>query len=197
MKKIAIDKARKRLSMAAVNLASLKRAKNFEEFEPVWYHFLVSANAVDMILYENSKGSREKPWYGRKVNIRRTDPLLSYMHAARNADEHGVEPVVQHQDGFLAFGIAGEAVHIGSIRTGPDGSLEAIIHPVNGKYPTVVNQPPYPKLVTVVDNRFGDRFDPPTEHLGKPLIDRTPVAVATIWLAYLEGLVSEAEQFVE
>ena len=30
-------------------------------------------------------------WYGRVKKLRKDDPLLSYMHHARNSEEHGIE----------------------------------------------------------------------------------------------------------
>ncbi len=183
--------------MAADDLDGLRQARNFDEFEPAWSRFLVSANAADMIIQSNAKGGREQPWYGRKIHARRKDPLLAYMHTARNVDEHGIEPVARDEPGFLAIGVAGDSIHIENAVFRADGSFTATVRPVDGKLPTIVNQPAYPKLVAVTDDRFGDTFAPPSEHLGKPLTDASPIGVATVWLAYLEGLVGEAEQFVD
>jgi len=42
-----------------------------------------------------------------------------------------------------------------------------------------------------VQTRFPD---PPTEHMGEPLEDTSVLALATLYLSYLKGLVDEAEQ---
>lgn len=48
-------------------------------------------------------------------------------------------------------------------------------------------------LVTVVDERFGDRFDPPMEHMGEKLEALTAYRAAQAVIPYLEGMIREAE----
>lgn len=174
MKKAGIDKARKRLALARQHLEAVRVAKTFEEFEPAWYQFLVATNSVDGILEGAAKGpGTSQPWYGGKIHQRRNDPLLSYMHAARNVDEHGIEPVAVHVKAVLFIG------------------TDARGWPFFG-----ASDRPFVHLVPVKDERFGDVFKPPTEHLGKPLANNAPYPVAALWLAYWEALTDEAESRV-
>jgi hypothetical protein len=46
-------------------------------------------------------------WFGRKKYDRKTDPLLRYIHHARNADEHGLEAVTSHDPASLSVGGGG------------------------------------------------------------------------------------------
>jgi hypothetical protein len=196
VKAAAFERAKKRLLMAANDFEALSQSKDFDEFEPRWCHFLISANAVDMILESHAKGPREQPFYGKRVKLRRTDPLLRYMHYARNSAEHGIEPVVQHQAGRVAIGRGGEPVHIKSLEFNR-GKMVAEFVPINGVMPTVEVVAAHPKLVPVFDMRSKTRADPPTTHLGEPLNDTTPIAVGLAWLSYLQRSLLEMEQFVD
>jgi hypothetical protein len=46
------------------------------------------------------------------------------------------------------------------------------------------------RLVPVIDH--GDKYDPPTEHLGVPLKDRSPLGVADLGLAFLRSMTDDA-----
>ena len=75
-------------------------ATNYADFEAAWTDFLVSTNAIYTILEVGAKGSpQSRQWFGRKKIERRNDPLLQYLHQARNADEHGMAPVADRSRG--------------------------------------------------------------------------------------------------
>lgn len=183
--------------MAKAELDAIEHVREFDQFEPGWYKFLLAANAADMIIAESATGAKSKPWYGRKKHLRRNDPLLRYMHAARNADEHGIEPVVEVKPGFFQIGSPGEAVHIGRLVVERGVIKQLSLNPVSGRYPQVRHENAVCKLKPVFDSRYGDTFDPPTEHLGLPLEKADAVSVAKLWLAYLTDLVSEAEKLLD
>lgn len=193
MKKAAIEKARRRLIDAKAELEAVCACTNFAQFQQCWYKFLCTANSIDAVLEFGSRSDpKTRPWYGQKINLRRKDPLLGYMHQARNVDEHGIEGVTEHVPGSLVIGVAGESVHVNMMVSGPDFTY-ADLSPVNGKLPTVRVTRPHVRLISVKDDRFGDVFDPPTVHLGQPIQDTSPIGVATLWLHYLNTLVDEAE----
>jgi hypothetical protein len=53
------------------------------------------------------------------------------------------------------------------------------------------------RLVRVHDTRFHDFCDPPKEHLGEKIkLFMLPDEIGRLGLAYLTGLVSEAEEWV-
>lgn len=51
---------------------------------------------------------------------------------------------------------------------------------------------PRMELVTVRDSRFGDQFDPPEMHLTRPIVDRSPPAVAGMAIRYFDVMLEEA-----
>jgi hypothetical protein len=56
--------------------------------------------------------------------------------------------------------------------------------------------PPSAELIPVRDDRFGNVFEPPTQHLGSILTDVSPIAIARPGFKYHEELVQAASQVV-
>jgi hypothetical protein len=197
MKKIAVEKAHNRVERATAAFDRIAHSDNFASFAEAWTDFLLAANSVFSIL---EKGAKESPhsrqWYGGKKKQGRDDELVRYMAQARNADEHGIEPVVEHDPGYFAIGDPGEHVVIQGLTANSSGISGTLI-PVDGKYPTITIKPAHPKLIPVFDDRFGGQwFDPPTMHLGQKLSDVSPLAAAEMMLKYVSDLVEEAQRYV-
>lgn len=193
MNKTGLSKAKGRLQKSRECVERIRIAQEFETFESAWTDFLLASNSVYSVLEQSVKGhTKAEEWFGRKKHERRIDPLLAYLHQARNTDEHGIEPVAEHDPGGFSIGTRGEHVSIENMVFGPEG-LHATIRPVDGKYPTIQIRTPRAVLIHVRNSRFGDVFNPPREHLGKTLDDNSPLSVAELGLAHLEKLVEEAE----
>jgi hypothetical protein len=174
MKKIAVDKARDRLRKAGTILRRVADTKTFPEFQSAWTDFLIALNTITFVLEKGaSSNAQSRQWYGGKKKIGRKDPLLRYLHQARNADEHGLEPVAEHRPGHIAIGVGGESVHIRSL-TFSAGQITGSFDPVDGKLPTIHVAAPHVALITVSDDRHGEKFDPPKEHLGETFLDTSP-----------------------
>ena len=191
MNKTAIEKAKKRLDKARVSLNRMQSSMNFDEFESAWSDFLLAANSVHSILEYGARNSpQSRQWYGTKKNQRRKDPLLSYLHQARNVDEHGIAPVAKRNPGGIRVG-GGSFSEIDQVAIDM-GLMSKDALPASGNFPPILAIPSHIFLVTVTDDRFGDSFPPPEEHLGTPLSDKSPNGVAAAGLAYLERLYDEA-----
>lgn len=134
----------------------------------------------------------------RKKRQRTEDPLLCYMHQARNSDEHGIAPVTEQRGTSLAVGKPGEHVHIGRLEFRQSGQtifVSGSATDSTGK-DAPIRVRPRVILIQVEDERFGTKFDPPDSHLGNPMQDDSPLNVASLWLKYLAALIDEAAQFV-
>ena len=193
MKKIAVEKAQARLDRVREAYQRMDSSANFKDFEPAWVDFITALNTIHSVLEQGAKdSSQSRKWYGDKKHERRRDPLLRYIHQARNADEHGVEPIIQHDPGGLSIGRGHQTVHINSLVMEQGKIVQYDVTAADGTpiLPEVIL--PHVKLVTVRDDRFGDQFDPPTQHLGNSLDGGSPLEVATIALKYHEELVGEA-----
>lgn len=170
-------------------------ARNFPEASSAWQRFLVSSNRIYNRLHAGARGdTKDEPWYGKKVHERKGDPLLSYMDHARDVDEHGLEPVIREEPGFVA--LTGDFIINGTLSFGPSGFGPGTNFTMQGinpnRPPGVMMKGPEARLVDVTDTRFGDTFSVPQEHMGKPIPNATPAVIAELALIYLEGLIQEA-----
>lgn len=141
---------------------------------------------------QGAKGnSKSVPWFGRKKGERKRDPLLSYLHHARNSSEHGIERTVgqtpPNRDGWgrpLKFNERTELFKFQS-HDPETGELKA-----EGE---ALFAGPTLKPVKVADPRYGDVFDPPRTHLGReiPFSDFAD-GIAKQAIVYFTLLVAEA-----
>ena len=191
----AVDQARARLRKAEKALYALKAASNYNEAEDAWSDFLLAASGIYSKLEQGAKTKGSSAgWYGRKKKERKDDPLMRYLHYARNSDEHGIERVAERGGNLV------DPLLRGPLKFNGRRLYELTTWAPDGK---PVKNPAYlygPSLTMVVvhDRRFNDYCSPPPEHMGKKieLDDWSLVGFATLGLAYLKGLVAEAEQLI-
>jgi hypothetical protein len=190
MDPIALRHAQVRLQKAEAALLALQSARSFDHVETAWSDFLLAASAIYSKLDQGAKSSaRSTAWFGRVKRLRKTDPLLRYLHHARNSDEHGIEDTT-HRKALGAEWIWPDGqktlirfddpnVQLRETSSG-DVPLDRLIH--------------YTDLVPVTDRRYGDSFEPPDTHLDRAVTTRDPVQIANIAIGYLQSLVAEAKE---
>lgn len=212
MKRSAIEKAKGRLRIAQKALVELKSSRTFSEFSDAWYVILTSSKNVYTVLEQGAKVSPQSmQWFGAKKQIRKSDPLLQYMFEARNDDEHGLGSAIELKPELYEIGVSGlgfsnkvrldggpfsnvvvEGCGTAVAFEGGPPSPNLQVTPLDGKPVRVRRTPATTKLAPVAAR--GDRtYEPPTHHLGQPLRDISPIAVAELNVAYLADLVTEAE----
>jgi hypothetical protein len=194
MKPHALELAAERLDMAEVEIFVIERASTYKEFRIAWTKFLLALNATYSKLEQGSKGGgKSEGWWGRLKNRRRTDPLLQYLHQARNTDEHGIVPVsklVPQQIGIGSIKPGVNNMEFGSINISEKGIF---LGPNSkGEIPDVTIYPPYAELVTVIDTKHNNVYEPPTVHLQKTLEDTSPLGVARAGLNFLKSALEDA-----
>jgi hypothetical protein len=192
----AVEQAKQRAIKAQKALAAFKAATTFAEAEEAWTDFLIAASAVYSKLEQGAKGHpKSEPWYGKKKKERRDDPLLRYIHHARNSNEHGIERVV------------------GTTPPNYDGTGKPL--KFNERYPVKfkVHDPvtkqqigdemegvfagPTLKPIRVYDRKHGDYFDPPEMHMGAEIPYRDFVdGLGAVALCYLSSMIVEAESLL-
>jgi hypothetical protein len=177
MRKAAVGKARDRLASARARLVELESSKDYNAARRCWYDFLLPSNAVFSVLEQGAKGqNKSAPWFGSKRRERRDDPLLRYVHHARNADEHNVpsvteldrQKVVMVEDGKPIAEIRDVVGNKGTFY-----SLSADPSPNLTKINEMRVYPDRAKLIRVYDS--GVWYDPPSEHLGLQIEDNGPM----------------------
>src|SRR5690606_27755019 len=94
----AVEQAKIRLKKAETAIARLKSADSFEQAEDAWTDFLSATSTIYSKLEQGAKvNGKSSAWFGRKKKERKDDPLLRYLHYARNSDEHGVQRLVERR----------------------------------------------------------------------------------------------------
>jgi hypothetical protein len=196
-----------RLEKAQDALKRLDAASTLDEAESAWSDLLLSGNAIYSKLEQGSKvsGGRASGWFGRAKKVRKDDPLLSYMHHARNSEEHGIEDITKRMKAGEATVTIREplnepfdATKLYGLKLTVDADSRGHVR-VSSSNEDLVSTRMYDKpslaLIRVLDPRYNDYFDPPYEHLGIKLADQSPLAVGGLFVAYLARLIDEARSF--
>lgn len=185
----AIEQAKARLQKAERALAELKAAEYFDDAESAWSDFLLAVSGVYSKLEQGAKGHpKSGPWFGAEKNLRKTDPLLRYLHFARNADEHGIERVTDRSLDNLDLKFNERRTikvqRQNKLTKEPEGD------PIEG-----VIAGPSLKLVRIYDRRFGDFCEPPSTHLGDlvPFGGNFPDMAGEVALKYIRLMIERAE----
>lgn len=182
MNPLALPKIAERLNRAAKAGTSFRDA-GLDHFASAWSSYLSNLNSAYNFMEIGARGHpKSEHWIGGVKGLRRSDPLLCYLHHARNADEHGLEKIIgtaKTQDSIIAtagsvtihsatFTAAGETVTYGPA----DPKLQN--NPIHTEIVTGI------KLVPVTDK--GVTFPLAEQHLGKTLTGLSLSEVA--WLAH-------------
>lgn len=189
MKPEAVEAARERLDRAERAVVRLERGGfDLAALRSEWIDYLAAAHVVFSKLEQGVKGNPAAyAWFGARLQDRRTDPLLSYLHHARNAQDHGIPGSVRKQ----RMGLRAESPETKLVRD-PSGRVTSVVHPV-GVPISVKVVPPHLSLEPVRDR--GTLFQPPTAHFGVALPEVSPATVARAGLAYLSWMIGQAEGF--
>lgn len=155
-----------------------------------WSDFLIYANRIYEKLSAGANTSKTRAWAGRMIFQRRKDPLLIYLHQARNSDEHGFDGIVKLVPSSIT-NLTGAPLEMQELIGPADARGYQFTLPPGG---IVSIKPAHAEIVEVHDRRHGDSFPPPTSHLGKPLANHDVSHVAGLSLAFLEGMVLDAQQ---
>jgi hypothetical protein len=199
----AIRHSLDRLEKARDALGRIERSKTLDEVASAWSDLLINGNAIYSKLEQGSKAAsgRASGWFGRAKKVRKDDPLLSYVHHARNSEEHGIEDVTTRMkagQATLTFREPFDPKKLDGLELRIDTDERGHVL-VSSSDEEVVSSQMYDKpslvLVRVKDDRYSDYFDPPFEHLGKALPDQSPSTVGRLFIAHLTGLIEEAKIF--
>ncbi len=193
MDAIAVELAKSRLAKTNKALAALKAATNYEQAEEAWTDFLLAAATIYSKLEQGSKGDgKSRGWFGQEEKERRDDPLLRYLHYARNSDEHGIERVAGYTGDNYDLG--GRKLRFNERIPYQAQQLDKVSNETFGEKHEVVLAGPTLKPIRVHDRRFNDYCDPPDEHQGKHVrFSSFVIDIVEAAIPYLTELVSEAE----
>lgn len=186
----AIEKARSKLARSIAIHGEMERSPSLADVRIAWPDFLINANGVFSALEQGAKDSEpSKRWFGGVSKFRRSDPLLQYLHQARNSEEHSLEEQTYPIPGSLLVVGTGNGPHEATLNSNPDGSLRITYDPRKAK---VLNYKPQ-LVFTQVSNR-GVQYPAPESHRGVKLFQISPQKAAALVILYLEEIIQEAEQ---
>jgi hypothetical protein len=190
----AVAKAKSRLDKAWQAGQRFRTAQTVEEYASAWGDYLIALAGVYTALEKGAQLSpKSQPWFGRKKHERKTDPLLKYLHHARDSEEHGLEPILQPAN--VTFTLApdgGVEIREASATVGNNkvefGRQDGLVPPGSSMVSLGL------RLVPVHDDRFGDTFYPPDQHLGQPITSIRDLL--NMSFRYHEALVREAADLI-
>lgn len=189
----ATAKAKSRLRVARRAIEDLRQCQDFDTFNDIWYTFLAAFKNVYTVLEQGTKNSAQgRQWFGGRKHERRQDPLLQYLYQARNDNEHGINNVAEYVPGEVRGGVRKPGFSNSMRFSVIDGQITQL-ESLDGLPVLVERTLPHVKLVRVHD-RAGRPYDPPDQHRGQNLTDRSPLHVATLAVDYLGDFVAEAER---
>ncbi|RWO12613.1 MAG: hypothetical protein EOS08_30350 [Mesorhizobium sp.] len=200
----AMPKCLMKLSKAKQSLQRCRSAAGFQEFASHWSDFLTHTGGVLNALEAGANGTPQgRQWWNADVKKKaRADPLLRYMHQARNVEEHELNPTSRLQPRAVGIGLGGENIMIDRAEITREffenpqvAAARQAWRTSDGRIPTVVYIPEGPRLATLADVRYKTVFEPPQEYNGKRLRDNSPIVVAELYIAYLEDLIATAGEF--
>jgi hypothetical protein len=109
---------RREVEHAREAMASMRNAASLEAFEEYWKQFLRRMERA----WNKTKGHYGRSpkfgyWAASVEELRRKDPLLSYLYNARGAEEHTVNEITEREHGSIGIGLAD------GVGVQPDGSV--------------------------------------------------------------------------
>ncbi len=184
------DQPFQELARAREAIASMRASQSVEQFEEQWKEFLRRLErSWNKARAHFGKSPKWNGWQGRIENLRRTDPLLSYLVNARGAEEHTVNEISSRQPGGFGVNAAeGNSLYIERMQF--NNGVVSIKSPQRLKIEF------FPARMTLLPVVNRDRiYGIPTSHLGTQLDPSNVVEVAQSALAFYEQTLNEAEAF--
>jgi len=200
MREAALSQARALLGRAKNALARLKGSQSFEEAQEAWDQFLHTAHRVYPKLRAGAHETQSWAWFMRKLDDRKTDPLLEYLHQARNSDEHRLDSALLRNPASLLIQahrgsvqvdqvqLTADGWHIGWRAVDQDAYITVSRHLAHLELMPVKNANRHTKVETI--------YPVPKSHRGKPIGGKSAYIVGTLAIIYLEDLLVEAESLL-
>lgn len=178
------------LAKAKQAVARMAAADSADGFEEQWKEFLRRLERVwNKANAHFGKSPKWNGWQGKYDNLRRSDPLLSYLVNARGAEEHTVNEIVGREPGGIGINSAeGNSLYIERMEIN-NGVLSV-------RSPQKLRIEFFPARMTLhpVVNR-GRTYALPTSHLGHPIDPSNVLGVAELAIKFYEEALVQAEAF--
>ena len=172
----AFDQARTALRRASEALELTQSASSFEKYDDYWESFLTNLTEVyNKMANAKSHSSGIAEAVKEIFSVRESDPLLSYLKAARDARTHGLAKVVKEAPGGIFTNFPTGII---------SGRIDYIGYDAEGKYIVktdiegidVKKRDFWASMISAEDTRGKSVkiYHPPSEHLGKMIYTIDP-----------------------
>jgi hypothetical protein len=184
MDKRKLRSAAERFERAKDASESVNHTLDVKELDTAWWTFVLAAAGVYSQLEQGAKGHpASSKWFAEIKAERKSDPMLQYLHHARNAEEHG-------DGGGKAHGIDAVALKGATVDHDDEGNLIGIQATV-GVELDVQLIPTGIRLKPVYDR--GVVYAVPTEHAKVGIPEPLSYNVMALGAEYLRKLIVVAE----
>jgi hypothetical protein len=180
-------RSKRELRAARLAVEGMRAADSFEDYISAWQTFLDRLEKVWVKVERECQPHRPafEPWQAAAKKLRRDDALLAYLHQARHADQHTIQPTAA--DVLGGFQVKIPPGH--TIEMSIDKAAGTIT--LRGLTEAAVLLGPC-RILLPFQNR-GVVYTPPRSHLGASLDDPSPHMVAERGLAFYTAFVRQAE----
>lgn len=186
-----LRQAKAELWSASRAIDAMTAATTMDEFEAEWREFL---SCLEKVWTKTERTcaphqAQFQPWQGKFHALRRKDMLLRYLKHARDADNHTIQDLAKLEPAYTVYDFVGpkggyiEHLHLDA----KEGLVAYKGDPVTA---TVI--PPRPVAIAV--ETCGQRYNPPTMHLGKAVDDLSPINLAKLGLSFYSDFVHQVEK---
>ena len=182
----AIEKAAIRMGRMQQASANLAHPAEIPKLIDTWSDFIMAFSTFYSMLEQGAKVSNKSAgWFSSKLGERRKDPLLKYIKAARNSDEHGLQDILHLKSK--------------SISLPPGGMMQLVANEkLEWEVKSVTGGPlqfaePYLALVPVYDSLSKVWVPVPESHLGQPTVGISPYHASCLCFAYCEAMLVAAQ----
>ncbi|GEM_PF-3252799 len=115
MNKAQFQRAEEHRLICGEKLDDLASAPDFRRATVRWSEFLTSHHRWFTRMQQAFGSGPSSAWFGKLKALRRDSQLLTYLHQARHADEHGLDPIAEGQGASFVMGRGGAALRIESL----------------------------------------------------------------------------------
>lgn len=154
-----------------------------------WADVLIWGHRAISKLEQGAKHGSSSGWFGQITSQRRTDPLLSYMHHARNVDEHALVKVYETTKADIKLSIPQNKPAQFHTELTEDGHF--LVRPLNS-WTKVEGVERAGLLLKAAESR-GRTYPVPDQHLGHAITESSARALSEIFSTYLTRVIDEAE----
>lgn len=188
----AFDQAQGRLAAAEAALRRIERAEGLRDMEAAWVDLLTASGTVFSKLEQGAKGKvASEAWFSVHKQARKSDPLLQYVHQARNSSEHSIQDLSRSAE--ISVSMRGGDLKPGEsfgLRQLPDGRM---IPATTGDPSKLEIRGRHIALVSVTNR--GQKFDPPSHHLGIAVSDKAD-EIGGHLVRYLRDMIRDAHALI-